>query len=93
MESFPWQIDVDWWDIKKNTFELMIAANMLQEYKISLREASRETGIPKSTLHEFIHESLIHYSYECYRLCIIQLDWNKKNIKHFVDKNKWRKRK
>lgn len=84
IEDFCWRLDVPYWEITKEQKELLLAADMLQDARLSLRGTSRETGFSRSTLHRFIHCELSSICYELYQLCIRQLKWNKENNNHFV---------
>lgn len=86
-DYFKWQLDVDVWSLSDNICNLLIAADMLQEYKLSIRQCAAECMISKSTLHNFISNgSLRYYSYELYCLCRKQLDWNKTHAAYFKRK-------
>lgn len=82
--QFHWQLDVDIWTLSDKDCDLLLAADMLQEYRLSIRQCSTEYMIPKSTLHSFISDGRLRsLSFELYCLCRKQIQWNKKHPSHF----------
>ncbi|MCM1221789.1 MAG: hypothetical protein NC548_45695 [Lachnospiraceae bacterium] len=86
IEEFPWMLDIPKWELTDRQKELMIAANMLQEYKLSTRGVAKDYRVPKSTLLDFIHGECKCICSELSSLCIRQLKWNKENSHTFM---KW----
>ncbi len=85
--NFPWNLDEDIWTISDHEWNLLCIANMLQEYKWSIRQCAQECCVSKSLLHDFISNGrLRRLSYECYVLCRKQLLWNKKHPYYFKKK-------
>lgn len=84
IQDFQWQLDVDPYSLDDRTINLLFACDMLQENHMSLRRCEEESLIPKSTLHDFItYGRLSKISSELYRLCIKQLNHNKRNAHMF----------
>lgn len=48
------------------------------DYKGSIRQCAKETGIPKSTVSRVIHIYIKEYYYEDYRQIVRVLDFNSK---------------
>lgn len=91
IKDFPWQLDVNPYSLDTATVDLLFACDMLQENHMSLRRCEKESLIPKSTIHKFIkYGKLKQISFELYKLCIKQLQWNQKNKDKFINYNRKR---
>lgn len=67
------------YELKDKDIQILDIGQVIIERHLSIRAASREFSVPKSTIHHRIHSNLRTLSYECYSLVCKQLDWNKKN--------------
>ena len=83
LEDFIWQLDVPHWEITSRDIKYLHAADMLQQGKLSLRGLTRETGIPKSTMQDFIYERLGYICSELKLRVTRQLKWNRENCSSF----------
>lgn len=86
IDEFPWRLDIPRWELTDRQKELLNAANMLQEYKLSTRGVAKDYCVPKSTLLDFIHGECKSICSELSSLCIRQLKWNQQNSHTFM---KW----
>lgn len=84
LENFQWSLDVDEWELSDSDINLLLATDMLQEYKWSIRQCSINVGISKSVLHNFISNGeLKRMCFGLYQLCKKQLKYNKIHPNHF----------
>lgn len=89
LDDFKWQLDVNSYELDQKVVDLLFAADMLQEYKMSIRGVANECMISKSKLHEFLSNGeLRSISYELYQLCRKQLVWNKMHPSYFIKRRR-----
>lgn len=85
-EEFPFQLDIDYWELSESDCDLLMAANMLQEYHQSIRECARNNRLSKSVFYRFLKHQLRDISYELWDLCESQLKWNSQHSDSFKKK-------
>lgn len=67
------------YQLKDKEIQIIEIGQAIVENHLSIRAASREFLVPRSTIHSRLHNNLRMLSYELYSLVCKQLDWNKKN--------------
>ena len=75
------------YQLKEKEIQIIEIGQSIAENHLSIRAASREFLVPKSTIHHRIHNDLRILSYELYSLVCKQLNWNKKEYKQEMEVN------
>jgi len=89
LDDFKWKLDVNRYELDQKTIDLLFAADMLQEYKMSIRGVANEYMISKSKLHDFLSNGQLRsICYELYQLCRKQLQWNKQHPSYFIKRRR-----
>lgn len=83
IDEFLWRLDVPRYELSDEILTFLSAADRLQEEHLSLRGLAKETGIPKSTMQDFIRNKMGYYCSELKQLVKNQLRWNKRNSNTF----------
>lgn len=68
--------DFNRWNARKEKCDLII--EVMLERELTIREITHETGIPKSTIHKYIHEYIQYYDDVAYHRLKRLLRYNKK---------------
>lgn len=77
-----WLLDVYQWDLEDSDKEVLNWGDYIVDNKCSIRYASRNFGVAKSTLHRNLHKRLPNLSYELYKCVCKQLKVNYR--KYFI---------
>lgn len=78
IDEMLWKLDVPYYELTPYQLTLLQCVDKLQEEHLSIRNAAKEFGLAKSTLHEFIHGDLGHICYELESLVLRQLKENQR---------------
>lgn len=71
-------LDVFKWDLTDRDYEVLSWGDYIVDNKCSIRYASCNLGVAKSTLHENLHKKLPKLSFELYECVVRQLSKNYK---------------
>lgn len=73
-----WLLDIDIYDLTDKDELILKCGDYIYENKCSIRYASRNLGVAKSTLHVYVSKRLRSISYELYQCVHRQLEINYK---------------
>lgn len=88
MDDFLYRLDIPRYEIDDRTRYFLQCLDRMQEEHLSLRQLTRETGIPKSTMQDFIHNELGSICLELKSIVLNQIRWNKRNNYTFMKRYK-----